>query len=185
MAETDASFHHTTEMNGHFTTSMTLRPGPDGLTLVGNGASDSTWGQNIRSVRLSAAVPQPNLPFAPHRTPPSPQTLPPPGPHLALPRMSSFRLGRTHPPCPPPTSCSSVAHGRAPRPSPPLAMTRAGVREAAFESGLQRSRHPTRHHLRPLCPSCPRALPNRRYQIGQLFRALVLVFSFSVCLLSV
>ena len=55
LAETDASFHHTTEMNGSVTTSVTLRPGPGGLSLVGNGASDSTWAQNIRSVRLSAA----------------------------------------------------------------------------------------------------------------------------------
>ena len=35
-----------------------------------------------------------------------------------------FRLGRTRTPCPTPTSCLSVARGRAPRPSP---ITRAGV----------------------------------------------------------
>eukprot|EP00964_Phaeocystis_antarctica_P149892 scaffold117165_cov54-Phaeocystis_antarctica.AAC.1 len=43
--------------------------------------------------------------------------------------MPSLRLGRTQTPCPTPTSCSSVAHGRATRPS--LSMARAGVRETA------------------------------------------------------
>ena len=52
-------------------------------------------------------------------------------------------LGRAQTPCPPPTSCSSVAHGRKPRPSPPLAMarltvTRAGLREAARERSSAR-----------------------------------------------
>ena len=42
-------------------------------------------------------------------------------------------LGRAQTPCPPPTSCSSVARGRAPRPSSPLAITRAGVRGPALE----------------------------------------------------
>eukprot|EP00964_Phaeocystis_antarctica_P111735 scaffold76028_cov43-Phaeocystis_antarctica.AAC.1 len=59
-----------------------------------------------------------------------PHTLSPPGPHHSPHRMPSFRLGRARP-CPPPTSCSSVARERAPRPSPLLAMARAGVREAA------------------------------------------------------
>ena len=65
----------------------------------------------------------------------------PPSPLHALQRASlariicvpSLRLGRAQAPCPPPTSCSSVAHGRAPRPSPVLAMARAGLREAAPE----------------------------------------------------
>ena len=43
---------------------------------------------------------------------------------------------RAQAPCPPPTSCSSVAHGRAPRPSPVLAMARAGLQEAAPEDRL-------------------------------------------------
>eukprot|EP00964_Phaeocystis_antarctica_P028700 scaffold16196_cov48-Phaeocystis_antarctica.AAC.1 len=75
--------------------------------------------------------------------------------HLARHRTPLFRLGRAHPPCPPPTSCSSVAHGRAPRPSPLLAMTRGGLREAAREDrlcmcahGETRSRHPA-EHVRP------------------------------------
>merc|ERR1712153_244435 len=53
--------------------------------------------------------------------------------HLAPYHLPSYRLGRTRPPCPPPTSCSSVAHGRAPRPSPLPATTRPGLREAATE----------------------------------------------------
>jgi len=49
-----------------------------------------------------------------------------------IPRMPSSRLGRTQTPCPTPTSGSSVARGRAPPPSSPLAMTRTpGLREAA------------------------------------------------------
>ena len=44
------------------------------------------------------------------------------------------RLGRAHPPSPPPTSCASAARGRAPPPSPPLAMARAGRLEAATEA---------------------------------------------------
>eukprot|EP00964_Phaeocystis_antarctica_P078705 scaffold48962_cov58-Phaeocystis_antarctica.AAC.6 len=53
---------------------------------------------------------------------------PPPWPacHLAPHRMPSSRLGRAQTPCPTPTSCSFVARGRAPRPSPPLVMARAG-----------------------------------------------------------
>ena len=54
--------------------------------------------------------------------------------------MPSFRLGRTHPPCPMPTSCSFVARGRAPRPLPPLAMARAGGQEAAPEDRLHCAR---------------------------------------------
>eukprot|EP00964_Phaeocystis_antarctica_P155967 scaffold125415_cov48-Phaeocystis_antarctica.AAC.4 len=60
---------------------------------------------------------------------PLPSPAPPPlGLHFAPQRMPALRLGRAQTPCPPPTSCSSVAHGRAPRPSP---LARAGVREAA------------------------------------------------------
>ena len=61
-----------------------------------------------------------------------------------------LRLGRTHPPCPPPTSCASAARGRTPPPSPPLAMikmagmTRAGRREAA------------KHHPEALTEVCVR-----------------------------
>eukprot|EP00964_Phaeocystis_antarctica_P100998 scaffold66525_cov60-Phaeocystis_antarctica.AAC.1 len=57
--------------------------------------------------------------------PPTPAT--PPIPQ----RMPSLRLGRPETPCPTPTSCSSVVRGRAPRPSPPLATARAGVRGPA------------------------------------------------------
>ena len=77
-----------------------------------------------------------------------------PAPHTP-PRIPSFRLGRAHP-CPPPTSGSSVARGRAPR-SSLLAMARAGVREAAprrrrrrCRRRLRRRRH-RRHHRRPRC----------------------------------
>eukprot|EP00964_Phaeocystis_antarctica_P092954 scaffold59881_cov48-Phaeocystis_antarctica.AAC.4 len=45
--------------------------------------------------------------------------------------MPFLRLGRPQTPCPTPTSCPFVARGRAPRPSPLLAMARAGVWEAA------------------------------------------------------
>eukprot|EP00964_Phaeocystis_antarctica_P068808 scaffold41714_cov51-Phaeocystis_antarctica.AAC.2 len=58
----------------------------------------------------------------------------PPGPHLAPHHMPSLRLGRAQTPCPTPTSCSSVASGRAPRPLPLLATARAGVREAARQT---------------------------------------------------
>ena len=53
-------------------------------------------------------------------------------PHI--PRTPSVRLGRTQTRCPTPTSCSSAVRGRAPPPSPPLAMTRVGRREAATEA---------------------------------------------------
>eukprot|EP00964_Phaeocystis_antarctica_P039602 scaffold22650_cov55-Phaeocystis_antarctica.AAC.3 len=61
---------------------------------------------------------------------------PAPGPYLAPHRTPCFLLGSTQTPCPTPTSCSSVARGRAPRPSPLLATARAGVREAAPEDRL-------------------------------------------------
>ena len=47
------------------------------------------------------------------------------------------RLGSAQTPCPPPTSCSSAARGRAPPPSPALAITRAGRREAAPEALIE------------------------------------------------
>ena len=53
--------------------------------------------------------------------------------------MPPFRLGRAQTPCPTPTSCRFVAHGRATRPSPLLAMPRAGVREAANRAPSARS----------------------------------------------
>ena len=53
---------------------------------------------------------------------------------IPRPYTPSLRLGRTQSPCPPPTRCSSVARGRAPPPSPPLAMARTGRREAALET---------------------------------------------------
>ena len=64
-------------------------------------------------------------PCAPHRVP---RTV---CPSHRVPLLST--LGRMQPICPTPTSCSSVARGRAPRPSPPLAMARAGVRGPALE----------------------------------------------------
>eukprot|EP00964_Phaeocystis_antarctica_P111983 scaffold76209_cov58-Phaeocystis_antarctica.AAC.1 len=63
-------------------------------------------------------------------TPPTPSRLP----SRRAPRPASYALlltCRAHPPCPTPTSCSSVAHGRATRPLPQLAMARAGLWEAA------------------------------------------------------
>ena len=45
------------------------------------------------------------------------------------PRLPSVRLGSPQPPCPPPTSCSSAARGRAPPPSTPLAMAQAVLRD--------------------------------------------------------
>ena len=60
--------------------------------------------------------------------------------------MPSFRLGSTHPPCPMPTSCSFVAHGRAPRPLPPLAMARTGGRAIRL-SACGRPRHRHRHRI--------------------------------------
>ena len=63
--------------------------------------------------RSLASRPAARLQLAPHRTP-------------------LIWLGRLQAPCPAPTSCSSVAHGRVIRPSPPLAMARvAGGPEAA------------------------------------------------------
>ena len=59
--------------------------------------------------------------------PPASCSLPPVAHRLT----SSLRLGRAQTPCPTPTSCSFVARGRAPRPSPLLAMARAGVWETA------------------------------------------------------
>ena len=87
----------------------------------------------------SSPCPAPNLQSIPplhaalaHRGRP-----PPDPPSRAAPRLAPYALlstiGRTPPPCPTPTSCSSVARGRATRPSPPLAMARVGVREAARE----------------------------------------------------
>jgi hypothetical protein len=66
--------------------------------------------------------------------------LPPPGLHPWPPdvRAPLLTLGRAQTLCPPPTSCSSAARGRAPRPSPPLAMARAGLREAARERSSAR-----------------------------------------------
>ena len=90
--------------------------------------------------------------------PPSLESVPPcacrlhrrrPTPSHRASHVPSFRLGRTQTPCPTPTSCSSVARGRAPRPSPPLAMARAGVREAV--------RHRPRRRCRRRC----RPLPSR------------------------
>ena len=87
-------------------------------------------------------------------------SLPPPGTHLA-PHYTRppFDSGRAQTPCPPPTSCSSAARGRAPRPSPPLAMARAGLREAARERSSAREllrlvviylREPQQHPYRTL-----------------------------------
>jgi surface protein len=50
-----------------------------------------------------------------------------------IPRTPSLRLGSTHSPCPPPTSCTSAARGRATRPST-TGMARAGRRKAAPEA---------------------------------------------------
>eukprot|EP00964_Phaeocystis_antarctica_P102342 scaffold67699_cov63-Phaeocystis_antarctica.AAC.2 len=61
----------------------------------------------------------------------SPAAFPSPGHTFPPQHMPSLRLGRPQTPCPTPTSCSSVARGRAPRPSPLLATARAGVWEAA------------------------------------------------------
>ena len=68
--------------------------------------------------------------------------LPPPDPHLAPHRLPSLQRGRTQTPCPMPTSCSSVARGSAPLPSPLLAMDAAGwdaagVQETANEDRLR------------------------------------------------
>eukprot|EP00964_Phaeocystis_antarctica_P111814 scaffold76089_cov57-Phaeocystis_antarctica.AAC.1 len=82
----------------------------------------------------SAPCPAPNLQSSPPLNAACPavaRRLSPPGPNLAQHRMSSLRLGSSQTPCPTPTSCSSVARGRAPRPSPPLDMARAGVRGPA------------------------------------------------------
>ena len=49
----NASFHHMTQSSGQVGTSFTIQSGPDGIHLVGDGASDSTWARSIRSVRLS------------------------------------------------------------------------------------------------------------------------------------
>ena len=53
--------------------------------------------------------------------------------HLAPHHLPSYRPGSSDPgrQCHPPTSCRSVAHGRAPQPSPLPATTRPGLREAA------------------------------------------------------
>ena len=76
-------------------------------------------------------------------------SLPPPGTHLAPITRPPFDSGSTHPPCPPRTSCSSAARGRAPRPSPSLAMARAGLREAVRErSSAVRERSSARELLR-------------------------------------
>ena len=64
---------------------------------------------------------------------------------LIIPLTPSLRLGRAQTPCPPPTSCSSAARGRATSPSAPpcrpgtaaLAMAGAGRREAAPEALTQ------------------------------------------------
>ena len=80
----------------------------------------------------SSPCPAPNLQPSPLSctllAPPSPAASRPPGPHLAPHHMPSLRLGSTQTPCPTPISCSSVARGRAPRPSP---TARAGVRGPA------------------------------------------------------
>jgi len=74
------------------------------------------------------------------RVPPAlPPVCPAPPPHTSprAHRTLPFRLGRA-PPCPPPTGCSSVAHGRAPRPSTTLYLltTSSGLREDACEARL-------------------------------------------------
>ena len=62
-----------------------------------------------------------------------------------MPSCSSYEtLGRAQTPCPTPTNCSSVAPGRA----SPLAMARAGLREAARRHRPRRSRRPRRLRLR-------------------------------------
>ena len=89
----------------------------------------------LRALRARALASKPSV--GPRVCTPSARahTHPPPSSRHA-PRPPSYALplstrGRAHP-CPTPTSCSSVARGRAPRPSPPLAiMNRAGGREAA------------------------------------------------------
>ena len=58
--------------------------------------------------------------------------LPPRTSHRTVCSPSDSPSGSAHAPCPPTTSCRSVAHGRASRPSPPLnTMTRTGLQEAA------------------------------------------------------
>eukprot|EP00964_Phaeocystis_antarctica_P123967 scaffold87666_cov56-Phaeocystis_antarctica.AAC.1 len=49
---------------------------------------------------------------------------------------TSFLLGRAHTECPTPTSCTSVARGRTPRPPSLLAMeSRAGLRAPLYSGG--------------------------------------------------
>jgi len=115
---------------------------------------------NVRSARAlgpQASSQAPCMQSLPPRIP----SLPPPGTHLA-PHYTRppFDSGRAQTPCPPPTSCSSAARGRAPRPSPPLAMARAGLREAARERSSAREllrlilipylREPQQHPYRTL-----------------------------------
>ena len=78
------------------------------------------------SVHADAAASYP-LSRLPARTPRPPLYTRPP-----------FDSRSTQTNCPPPTSWSSAARGRAPRPSPPLAMARAGLREAASERSSAR-----------------------------------------------
>eukprot|EP00964_Phaeocystis_antarctica_P107493 scaffold72198_cov60-Phaeocystis_antarctica.AAC.4 len=92
------------------------------------------WG--MFAVR-SSPCPAPNLqssPFLHAACTAVARRLCPRGLHHAPHRTPSLRLGRAQTPCPTPTSCSSVARGRAPRPSPLLATARAGVREAARQT---------------------------------------------------
>eukprot|EP00964_Phaeocystis_antarctica_P028545 scaffold16104_cov47-Phaeocystis_antarctica.AAC.4 len=97
-----------TNMNGMFYVRSSPRPAP-----------------NLQSSPpLHAACPAVEPP------PPAPPAWPAPCPApYAL--LSTLGMPRKQTPCPTPTSCSFVARGRAPRPSPPLDMARAGVRGPA------------------------------------------------------
>ena len=103
-------------------------------------------------------------PVAPHRlqsgptsihmplAPPPPTSSRRPSPRLA-PRTTYALLGREQTPCPPPTSCSSVAPGRAPQPFPPLAMARAGLRGPARSAGKHSDPSNVRRAQNSLKPS--------------------------------
>jgi len=91
--------------------------------------------------RVPLIGPQPFESRAPCMPTLPPCTLSPASRHAPRPPLYTrppFDSGRTQTPCPPPTSCSSAARGWAPRPSPPLAMARAGLREAARERSSAR-----------------------------------------------
>jgi hypothetical protein len=106
-------------------------------------------GQHVQ--RALRACPDPQalsraFPRACPLAPPLPQDVPPasqPAPSSpSIVRAPLSTLGRTQTPCPPPTSCSSAARGRAPPPSPPLDTARtSGICPSGLvPGGLSRDR---------------------------------------------